>query len=156
MRGERGGAMIRSTVRRNTSASMRSGPGSASEPKPTGQPGIQESLMKAILAIAAIATALSGAAWAQSKSDVNLNNARQNQSGALNSQTANIGNAASGGQSKVNASGISQTQSGALNSQKLELGNAANGGRSNVNASDIKQNQSGALNSQTMSVGNAK
>jgi len=80
-----------------------------------------------LLIAAAVSAVFASTAFAQ-KSDVNLKNAKQVQSGALNKQKADIGNATGkGSKSKVRASNIKQTQSGALNKQTLKIGNAANG-----------------------------
>ena len=100
-----------------------------------------------------MAVSMAAFAVVAQESSVDLKNARQQQSGALNSQSANLGNASGSGKSKVKIDNFSQQQSGALNSQTLALGNASKG-KSNVKADNVTQNQSGALNSQSLKAGN--
>jgi hypothetical protein len=71
----------------------------------------------------------------------------QSQSGVLNQQSTDVGNA------KVIKA--AQTQSGALNKQQREIGIAAEGSKADVSAQDLNQQQRGALGNQKASVGNA-
>src|SRR5258706_14520669 len=122
----------------------------------TVHPTKRNTIMKlSKLTLAVIAATTFGTAFAQSTSQVTLFGASQNQSGALNSQTANIGNASGSGRSNVTVFGASQNQSGALNSQTANIGNASGAGRSTVTVFGTSQNQSGALNAQRLNVGNA-
>ena len=76
------------------------------------------------IAVAVILATGFGVAFAQSTTNVDLINANQNQSGALNSQGANVGNASGSSKSNVTSINQNQNQSGALNSQTLNAGNA--------------------------------
>jgi hypothetical protein len=70
----------------------------------------------------------SAGAFAASESDVNVDGARQTQSGSRNKQQMDVGNAKAGlfqgAKSHVVAKNVSQTQSGSRNNQGMNLGNA--------------------------------
>ena len=80
--------------------------------------------LKHKVAAIAIATLFAGAASAQSTSKVQVNDINQNQSGLLNKQEMDLGNAKGGGKSDVKIDKVTQSQSGLLNAQKMGIGNA--------------------------------
>ena len=100
--------------------------------------------------------ALSGAGnvAAQSRTEVNVIDLSQIQSGNDNTQKINIGNAAEGGKSKVTVNNVSQEQSGQGNTQILNIGNARGGGSTNITVENVRQTQSGSGHTQKLNIGN--
>ena len=77
-----------------------------------------------VIAFAVAATLSSVAVAQKSESKVELQNLNQSQSGLLNKQEMDLGNAKAGGKSNVNIKNVNQSQSGLLNNQKANVGNA--------------------------------
>jgi hypothetical protein len=66
----------------------------------------------------------SNQAPSRSMTKVNVQNITQSQTGLINKQEINIGNAVKGSITDVTAKGVTQNQSGMLNQQKMNIGNA--------------------------------
>jgi hypothetical protein len=112
--------------------------------------------MARFITLFSILIALCGATnvAAQSRSEVDVLDLNQIQSGVNNIQKLNIGNAKNNGQSNVTVDNVTQNQSGFSNKQRLNIGNANSGSANVTVGGKVTQTQTGGFGVQTLNIGN--